>query len=99
MLWRTTRYAPYECVATPAELARQRSTMHPRSLILGLESAAACDSCPHRQLSVPGGRFFDHVRLADWKLIVLKQAVSTSVGVMAILYTVLRLLTLLKGEP
>ena len=36
MPWCTTRYTPHECVATAAELARQRSTMHPRSLILGL---------------------------------------------------------------
>jgi len=36
MLCRATRYAPDECVATGAEPARQRSTAHPRSLILGL---------------------------------------------------------------
>ena len=43
MLWHTTRYTSDECVATPAELARQRSTMHPRSLILGLDSN--CNAC------------------------------------------------------
>ncbi len=36
MLWHTARYTPDECAAPPAELARQRSTTHPRSLILGL---------------------------------------------------------------
>ncbi len=36
MLWHTTRDTPDEYVATPAELACQRSTMHTRSLILGL---------------------------------------------------------------
>jgi len=35
MLWHTTRHTSDEYVATPAKLAHQRSSMHPRSLILG----------------------------------------------------------------
>lgn len=36
MLWRATRCTPDECAANGAEPARQRSTLQPRSLILGL---------------------------------------------------------------
>jgi len=56
-----------------------------------LGSKSECESCTHRQLPMPDGRFFDHVELAEWPPIVLRQLVSLSVGVVTMLYTVVRL--------
>ena len=58
MLWRTTRYTPYECVATPAQLARQRSTTHPRSLILGLDYILYADLEPSKVSESHARRLF-----------------------------------------
>lgn len=63
-----------------------------------LESAEVCASCRHRQLPIPGGRFFDHLELAQWPLIVLKQTVLMTGGLVAALYTVFRLWTSLTGD-
>lgn len=43
-LWHPARGMPDEGIASGAEPARQRSTMHPRSLILALVTPNACFS-------------------------------------------------------
>lgn len=62
-----------------------------------LTSPKACNGCEDRQLPMPGGKYFDHVQLADVRLLLLRQAWSVFAGLMATALLVMRLSSLMKG--